>query len=205
MNSSGSPFAAPRHVVRSLRDRRPSRTTSENWGRPGGFYGDDDGTTSGYETALLYVRRGLGRPEIIKPVIKFILEVQREYSARWTLVPMSFGWGDQLKHMGTDIVMHCSMFADEILAPLCKVAGDVVTPGEAIVPVLFPGTDLRSLYGGKVKATERDMLVFVDLAGGPKLADDVTTTAKMRRQSAIVIVNETLDAATWTSGLEAPS
>ncbi len=112
MNSRSSAFAAPYRIIRRIRNYAPSRTISENWGRSGGFYGDEDETTSGYESVLIYVRRGLGRPEIIAPVIEFALKVQREYSARWTLIPLSYGWSDELKHMGTDIVMNRSMRAD---------------------------------------------------------------------------------------------
>jgi len=153
---------------------------------------------------LIYVRRGLGRPEIITPVIEFAIEVQREYSARWTLIPLSYGWGDELKHMGTDIVMNRSMRADKITPVLSEVAGDVVEPGSAVVPKLFPRTDIRSLYQGKVRVTERDLLVFVDLEGGPHLADGIRLSGQMRRRTVVVSVNEALDAVEWRAGVEGP-
>ena len=204
MNSRSSAFAAPYRIIRRIRNYAPSRTISENWGRSGGFYGDEDETTSGYESVLIYVRRGLGRPEIITPVIGFALEVQREYSARWTLIPLSYGWGDELKHMGTDIVMNRSMRADKVTPVLCEVAGDVVEPGAAVVPKLFPRTDIRSLYQGKVSVTERDLLLFVDLEDGPQLADGIRISGQMKRRTVMVSVNEALDAAEWKTGTDGP-
>lgn len=202
MNSRRSAFAAPYQIIRRIRNQAPSRTISENWGRSGGFYGDEDESTSGYDSVLIYVRRGLGRPEIIAPVIEFALEVQREYSARWTLIPLSYGWGDELKHMGTDIVMNRSMRADKITPVLCEVAGDVVEPGAAVVPKLFPRTDIRSLYQGKVRVTDRDLLVFVDFEDGPWLAEGIRISGQMRRRTVVVRLNEAMDTAEWEAGLQ---
>ncbi len=202
MNSRRSAFAAPYQIIRRIRNYAPSRTISENWGRSGGFYGDADESTSGYESVLIYMRRGLGRPEIIAPVIEFALEVQREYSARWTFIPLSYGWGDELKHMGTDIVMNRSMGADKITPVLCQVAGDVVEPGTAVVPKLFPRTDIRSLYQGKVRVTERDLLVFVDLEDGPRLAEGIRISGQMKRRFVVVSVGDALDRADWRMGIE---
>jgi hypothetical protein len=204
VNSRRSAFAAPYQIIRRIRNQAPSRTISENWGRSGGFYGDEDESTSGYESVLIYVRRGLGRPEIIAPVIEFALEVQREYSARWTLIPLSYCWGDELKHMGTDIVMNQSMRADKITPVLCEVAGDVVEPGAVVVPKLFPRTDIRSLYQGKVRVTDRDLLVFVDFEDGPQLAEGILISGQMRRRTVVVSVNEDLDAAEWKTGTDGP-
>ena len=202
MNSRRSAFAAPYQIIRRIRNQAPSHTISENWGRSGGFYGDADESTSGYESVLIYMRRGLGRPEISAPVIEFALEVQREYSARWTLIPLSYGWGDELKHMGTDIVMNRSTRADKITPVLCEVAGDVVEPGAAVVSKLFPRTDIRSLYQGKVRVTERDLLVFVDFEDGPRLDEGIRMPGQMKRRTVVVSVSDSLDRADWRSGIE---
>jgi hypothetical protein len=51
---------APSMVVRQARNRAPIRTTSENRGRSSENYGDEDSSTAGYGSALLYVRKRRG-------------------------------------------------------------------------------------------------------------------------------------------------
>jgi hypothetical protein len=117
---------------------------------------------------MLYVRKGLGRPEIILPVVRFAFEVQQELRKPWALVPVSHGWGDELKHLGTDLPMRYineSSRAESIAQEICRMAGQELDPGPVTVRQLFPRTDVRSLYGGKVNVTPDDLLVFVEPEG----------------------------------------
>lgn len=182
---------APSGVVRLARHRAPTRTTSENSGRSGGFYGDEDSSTSGYGSVLLYVRKGLGSPEIVTAAVSFVREVQRHTTRRWTLVPMSHGWSDRLRHLGTDTLMRRNMpehVVDKLIADTCAIAGADIDNGHNPVTALFPPTDIRSLYQGKTCVERDDLLVFVDREA-PVFSDGADKTAqRMRRQVVLMMV-----------------
>jgi hypothetical protein len=197
-----TPFTASWPIVRKARDRAPSRTVSENVGRRGGYHDGADVTTRGYQAIVLYVRKGLGRPEIILPVVKFVFEVQQELRKPWTLVPLSHGWGDELKHLGTDLPMRYvneSSRSEKITDQICGLAGQDLELGQVAVQQLFPRTDARSLYGGKIKVTRDDLLVFVDFEEGMEF--DYRLRLKlgpaMQRQVVLAEMTPELDQVTW--------
>lgn len=164
-----SPYSSSTSFQRKTSSRAPSQTVSENWGRRGGFFGAEDITTSGYESVLLYVRKGLGHTEIIQPVIDFILAVQKGVCKKWPLVHLSFGWGNELKHFGSGFSLGYTSdwnMRERIAKEVCRLAGDELDRGDVEIPNLYPATGGRSLYGGKTRVNIRDLLVFVDLEGG---------------------------------------
>ncbi len=187
-------------MVRMARDRAPTRTTSENWGRSGGYHGDEDASTSGYGSVLLYVRRGLGHPDIVEAAVHFIREVQRRTTRRWTLVPLSHGWDDGLRHLGTDVTMRRDMYSDVIArlsADTCAMAGDDADDGRTLVEALFPPTDIRSLYQGKTRVERSDLLVFVDIAPPLFGREAHETMLRMRRQVVLMAMAAGRDGARW--------
>ena len=201
-----TPFTAPWRITSKAVSRAPSRTNSENWGRSIGYYGDEDDTTRGYEAVILYVRKGLGHLEIILPVIQFAFEVQRGLRKPWTLVPLSYGWGDELKHLGTDILIrYVNQDADSrhYAKDLCNLAGQELEPGTAVVKQLFPRTDIRSLYGGKTGVTRNDLLVFVDGEGQLALDPALLRRARVRARDIVqVSVSDERDGCEWKMGVE---
>jgi len=206
VSSGRTPFTAPWRIISKARSRAPSRTVSENWGRSIGYYGDADETTHGYEAVLLYVRKGLGHMEIILPVVRFAFKVQNELRKPWTLVPLSYGWGDELKHLGTDIpIRYVNDSANNryIAKDICKLAGQELESDPAVVPQLFPRTDVRSLYGGKVKVTGRDLVVFVDGDGQLALDAALLRGARVRARDIVrVSVSDERDGCEWKMGVE---
>lgn len=193
-------FHAPTPVVRTARNRAPTSTISENWGRNFGYYGDEESSTSGYGSALLYVRKGLGRPDIVEAAVHFIREVQRHTTRRWTLVPLSHGWSNGLRHLGTDVQMRRDMNGEVIkrlVADTCAMAGDDLDEGRALVTSLFPPTDIRSLYGGKKRVERSDLLVFVDLAPPEFAGGPLETARRMRRQVVLMTVGAERDSVGW--------
>lgn len=191
---------APSLLVRTARDRAPTRTSSENWGRSGGYHGEDDSSSSGYGSALLYVRRGLGHPDIVGAAVHFIREVQRRATRRWTLVPLSHGWDGDLRHLGTDTPMRRDMYSDVIarlVADTCAMAGDEAALGRARVDALFPPTDIRSLYRGKTRVERGDLLVFVDIAPPVFGSEARETVLRMHRQVVVMTVAHRRDEVRW--------
>jgi len=203
MTRPSSSFKPPSSVTRKVTNLAPTRTVSENWGRSGGFYGDEDLTTAGFDSVLLYVRKGLGHMDILQPVINLALEVQNEVGIRWPLVPLSYGWGNTLKHLGTDIIMgYVNDWGtrERLAKKVCGLAGEGLEPGIAIVPQLFPQTDVRSLYGGKVRVTDRDLLIIVDVEGSvrfhPRIRDRLRSG--IRKRMVLLEVTKDLSSGKWS-------
>ncbi len=193
-------FHAPPEVIRTARDRAPTRTSGENWGRSFGYHGDEDSSTSGYGSALLYVRKGLGRPDIVGAAVHFIREVQYRAARRWTLVPLSHGWDDGLMHLGTDTPMRRDMPGDvvaRLVADTCAMAGEGLDETPALLTTLFPPTDFRSLYQGKTYVERGDLLVFVDHTPPLFGREPHETAQRMWRQVVLMTVAMGADAVRW--------
>jgi hypothetical protein len=201
MTARPNSLSAPYDFMRTAQHRAPSRTTSENWGRSSGGYGDEDSSTSGYGSVLLYVRKGLGRRDIVEAAVQFARDVQKRAAMRWSIVPLSHGWDGPLKHLGTDVPMRrhpAGSVVEDMIDQTCAMAGDVLDPGRTVVTALFPPTDIRSLYRGKTRVERGDLLVFIDLNEAPLFERGAhEVVQRMRRQVALMSVAPGLDQATW--------
>ncbi|MFO7608237.1 MAG: hypothetical protein R6X35_03405 [Candidatus Krumholzibacteriia bacterium] len=202
MIRSPTPFAPPAGLLRTVKSRAPVRTASENWGRSGGFYGGEDLTTRGYGAVIVYVRKGLGRMEAILPVVEFVLTVQRGVCRRWPLVPLSHGWGEDLKHPGRGFDMGYTsdaFAAPRIAETLCALAGTDLEAGPAVIAALFPPTGPYNLYHGKISVSRDDLLVFVDLEGQLVFHRRLMGRLRANDLQRMVFVHapETLDSTRW--------
>ena len=82
-------------LISSLRRNAPSSTLSENYGRSGGYYGDEDEETTGYKSIMLFIQAGLSDYyDLILELVKLILSVQKGYRKKYQIVPAIFGRGD---------------------------------------------------------------------------------------------------------------
>lgn len=200
-----TPFDAPSALQRKVFNHAPHRTTSENWGRQGGFYGDDDVTTCGFESVLIYVRKGLGHQEVIKPVVDFVLAVQNELEAKWPLIPLSYGKEKELNHLGTSFTMgfvNDRSALARITSAVCELAGQEQEEGTSLVHKIFPKTDMRSFYTGKVAVKRDDLLVFVDYDGELFFHPSVKNRLRIvgRNRMVFVGVDRGMKGSTWTVG-----
>jgi len=171
-------YKPPQSIVRKIMNEAPSNTTSENYGRKGGYLGDADESSRAYHSVLVYVQKGLGEElELLKQVVKLILRVQKDAGIKYPLLPMSFGWGEDLHHEKKyfDLdYLNDWMLDNKITKVLSRVSGSESGDTPAIIPALFPKTDNRSLYTGKIKVNYEDLLVII----GKK--DEVFFNAKLK-------------------------
>jgi len=200
-----TPFSAPAVIQHKTMHNAPSRTVSENWGRQGGFFGDEDLTTSGYKSVLIYVRKGLGHFDVIKPVVDFVMAVQYDLQAKWPLIPLSFCKEEELNHLGTGFGMgyvNDWLNRSHIAKAICKLAGQELEEGPSLIRKIFPKTDMRSLYTGKVAVKADDLLVFVDFD------DELYFDQKLKRYLRVVGrkhmifvgVDRAIQGSTWKIG-----
>jgi hypothetical protein len=173
-------------------------------GRRCGYYDEEDESTTGYDSVLVYVRKGLGDQEILEPVIDFILKVQQGMGKPWPLVPLSHGWGSELKHLGRGILMGNAndRFArTRVAQEVASLAGNQSDPGQSVISSLFPRTDSRSLYKGKVSVTTRDLLVFVDFQNSLAFPSSVTTPPPLFKKGTVTVeVPADRSDSLWTYG-----
>lgn len=155
----------PNNLFRKIRDEAPLITLSENYGRSGGYYGDEDSHTRGYRGVLIYIQKGLGNySDLVLNTVKLILSVQSEVGKKYPLVPFCFGDGDKLKHEGKyfDLGYSNDRFNDRRIADvLLNLSGNEPGYIPAVITELFPRVGTKSLYHGKTGFDRDDLLVFI--------------------------------------------
>lgn len=149
-------------LIRKIKQTAPSYSID---GYRRGYYGGgDEETSSSFESVLIYIQKGLGGyDELIKQVVRLIFKVQKDGTRKYPLIPMSFGDEPKLTHEGKyyDLGYLNDAYNDiKITKTLVRLSGTEKTDN-AIIPELFPKTDTRSLYTGKTRVTENDLLVII--------------------------------------------
>ncbi len=162
-------YKPPQIILRKIKSEAPLVTVSENYGRRSGYYGADDESSRAYYSVLIYVQKGLGdEEELFKQVVKLLLRVQKDAGIKYPLLPMSFGWGEELHHEKKyfDLgYLNDWMLDAKIAKVLSRISGIEPSDSPAIIPALFPKTDIRSLYSGKTKVDDKDLLVIIGKRG----------------------------------------
>ncbi len=177
----------------------PLKTTGENWGRRGGFYGESDSSTRIYRCVLLYIEQGLGGETALFEAIARLLDRVQPYGYSYNLLPLGYGDGEALVHDRRAIPVRFKIIPSQknaFLETCAKVAGGAAVD-DPVVPSLFPKTDLRSLYTGKVAVDRNDLLIFVRRAGRLVFSEQATAKARRYRRQ-ILDVAVGIDGVEWT-------
>jgi hypothetical protein len=181
-------FKPPRNLISALRNNAPSTTLSENYGRRGEYYGGEDAETKGYKSIMLFIQIGLSDyNDLILEVVKLILSVQNDFQKKYSIVPAIFGKGLDLIHATKyfDMGYIEDRQAGSTLANILKtLTGTDKSDIPAIIPLLFPKTDMRSLYYGKTKFDRDDLMIIIGKKGevvfAENLKDKLTNSVKKR-------------------------
>jgi len=158
-------YKPPTDLVKRIRKNAPVVTVSENDGRHGGYFGDYDDDSRGYAAVVIYIQTGLSEyNELIKETVKVVLSVQNDCGRKYPLVVAAFGKGLEFIHEGKyfELGYHAQHSAnDKITEVLERLSGAELSDNPAIIPDLFPKTDNRSLYNGKIKFGLKDLMVII--------------------------------------------
>lgn len=170
-------YKPPLALATTIRRNAPTSTLSENSGRSGGYYGDEDEETTGYKSVILLIQKGLAKyDELILEVVRLILAVQKGYRKKYAIVPAVFGQGADLIN-GTryfDMGYYTDRQSDQTIADILnKLTGEEKSDVPAIIPYFFPKTDNRSLYGGKTAIDKNDLIIVIGRKGEVVFADDL--------------------------------
>jgi len=194
-------YKPPLALATTIRRNAPTSTLSENSGRSGGYYGDEDEETTGYKSVILLIQKGLADyGELILEVVNLILAVQKGYRKKYAIVPAVFGQGTDLIN-GTryfDMGYSTDRQSDRKIADvLIELTGDKKSDVPAIIPYFFPKTDNRSLYGGKTAHHKNDFTVIVGIKGEVVFADYLEIMLTDSFKSRILFVEIDDNSAKW--------
>jgi hypothetical protein len=154
----------PNQIIQKLQNNAPSYDAGENYGRRGGFYGDSEESAAGYKSICIYVQNGLDEYlDLFKEIAKGVFKIQSNHVNKYPLLVFGFGNTDHLQHEKKFFdfgYLNDSLNSTKVAETIARISGP--TPCvPAIIPELFPKTDLRSLYSGKIKIEREDLLIII--------------------------------------------
>jgi len=154
----------PNSIIRKIIEKAPTYTVSENYGRRGGFYGDSDEYAKGYKSICIYVQNGLEeKTDLFKIIAKAIFEIQENNCRKYPLLVFGFGDTKYLQHEKKYFdfgYLNDVYNVNKVAKTISRISGNK-TVRRAIIPELFPKTDKRSLYAGKIKIDRDDLLIII--------------------------------------------
>lgn len=191
-------YKPPQSLIRKIKQTAPSRSIDGD--RRGYYGGGSEETFSSFESVLIYIQKGLGNySELIKEIVKLILKVQKGGGRKYPLVPMSFGNEQTLTHERKyfDLgYINDSYINNQILQALIRLSNTKqVNP--AVFPELFPKTDIRSLYSGKTKVTDKDLLVIIGKKDQVFFEQSIEPKLKLKIRKHILFVEIEDDKINW--------
>lgn len=157
-------YDIPSRILRKLIRNAPTYAVSENSGRSGAYFGGYDECASSYKSICIYVQNGLGDyAEVFQSIAKSVFRIQAGSKRQYPLLVFGFGRSHNLQHEKKYFPLGFVNSAGnwhEIAETISRVSG--ITPCNlAIIPELYPKTDIRSLYHGKTNIDKDDLLIII--------------------------------------------
>lgn len=210
-----TPFTITRKILITADRQMPSDEASISDGGRDGRYGSVYGgilqdsvcDVVGYESVVIFVRKGLGKMEIIKPVIEAVVEIQKRGNRDWSLVPISHGWEDGYRNSENYPKNQNRYFTgktETIAKCLCELAGEDLEKGKLTITDFYPRTKSQRLCPRKSSVTNEDLLVFVDVEESPSFPAEKRhrVNLQMKRNMIFVRVSKDLSRSEWKMGVK---
>ncbi len=119
---------------------------------------------SSYKSVIIYVQNGLAAEvELFKTIAKAIFTIQKSGSRKYPLLVFGFGDTEYLQHESKYFdfgYVNDSSNINKVAETISRISGTGIVR-RAVIPVLFPKTDVRSLYHGKINVENDDMLIVI--------------------------------------------
>jgi hypothetical protein len=187
------PFKVPSRIISALQSNAPSHSAGQ---RTNGYgtYRDDGNTYSGYNSVVLYIQNGLGAyKELIDEVLKAVQKVQQNVGKEYPLLPLGFGNSLTLQHEGKVIQMvPLNMITFNAISKITEIVLRISESHQssppAIIPELFPKVDIRSLYNGKTRIDENDLLIIIGKEGQVYFNEELETKLNYRIKKHMLFV-----------------
>lgn len=158
-------------------------------------YDRSEESSKGYRTVLIYIQKGLGKyKDLILNTVRLILNVQRGAGIRYQLVPFGFGNSDKLIHEGKyfDLGFTNDLLNDfKIAETLQRISGNEPITTPSIITELYPRAGMKSLYGGKTRIDNNDLLVIIGKKDNVAFASELESkiTSIIRRHILFVEID----------------
>ena len=154
----------PNYLIQKISRDAPSYQISENYGRRGGYYGDSEEYGKSYKSICIYVQNGIGNEtELFKSIAKAAFKIQSSNKRKYPLILFGFGNTSNLQHENKFFdfgYISDKHKVNRVAETMSRISGNN-TVTKAIIPELFPKVDIRSLYSGKIKIDDDDLLIIV--------------------------------------------
>jgi len=158
-----SDYKMPSSIKRKILRKAPTVSSSESSGRRFGDFSEYDIDSRAYKNILFYLQKGLSSySELIKGILKPILQMQYEASIEYTIIPFTFGIDDDPFYKGRHFNINYQMSISNIAKVLLELSGNTKSQNPAIIPRLFPkSTPANSYSGGKTRIKKKEDLLIV--------------------------------------------
>jgi len=147
----------PSRLIHKISQDSPSYQAGE-------IYGRSEEYGRSYKCISIYVQNGLyDQIELFKEISQSIFKIQSNNKRKYPLLVFGFGETEHLQHekkyfdLGYANSWHD---ANKIAETIARISGNKRV-NNAIIPELFPKADIRSLYGGKTKIEQDDLLIII--------------------------------------------
>lgn len=185
----------PGKIILKLRNDKPTYVISENYGRQSNFFGDYDESASGYKAVCIYVQNGLADyVDLFKEIARGVFNIQAGGKRFYPLVVFGFGKTIHLQHEKKSFdfgYMNDLANVTKVAEAISRISGSIPYK-PAIIPELFPKTDIRSLYHGKTRIERDDLLIIIGRENEIFLSDTLenTITYSFRKQTLLVEIDK---------------
>lgn len=158
-----SNYNMPSGIKRKILRKAQIATSSENPGRRFGDFSEYDIDSRAYKNILFYIQKGLSSyPELVKGILKPILQMQYEASVKYKIIPFTFGLDDEPFYKGKCFNIDSQPSISNISKVILELSGDKKSQNPAIIPRLFPkSTAANSYSGGKTGIKKKEDLLIV--------------------------------------------
>ncbi len=185
----------PNRIIQKLKNSAPRYDVSENSGRRGGYYGDANESAAGYKSICIYVQNGLAEyAELFKEIAKGIFKIQSNNMRKYPLVVFGFGNTAKLQHEKKHFAfgyLNDSFNDSKVSQTIVRISGSTQC-NPAIIPELFPKTDSRSLYTGKIKIEREDLLIIIGKENEIFFSETIKEkiTDRLKKQILLVVIGK---------------
>lgn len=155
----------PSSIFSKVKDYGVPISSSENGGRSGGYYEDEDSESRGYRSVILLIQKGLAScKDQVLEAVRLVLRVQKGIGIKYPIIPCSFGGNEELHHEGKYFDMgYMNDWMDDykITEVLLHLSGSELDNNTSVINRFYPSADNRSLYNGKTNAKDSDLIVII--------------------------------------------
>jgi hypothetical protein len=186
----------PKHIIYKIQSAAPSYSYDNESLRRVEDFSVSDEERHGYKNIIIYVQNGLGdKIDLFKEIVYGIFKIQANSSRRYNIFTFGFGKTQSLQHENKLIKDLGYPFEtinyNKIAEIISRISGlERINP--AIINELFPQTGVTSLYHGKTKIENHDLLIIIGNKNEVFLGDNLKDKIKsdlMKRMLFVEIDN----------------